>query len=93
MKAADLMTSEPACVTPDDSVQRAALLMAGKDCGAIPVVESLATGRVVGVITDVVNSPATNASGSLEDGAPALQSFPIDRDDPARPNADGRRPR
>src|SRR5687768_18149849 len=52
MKAADLMTSDPACLTPSDSAQRAALLMAGKDCGAIPVIESLDSGRVVGVITD-----------------------------------------
>ena len=52
MKANELMTKGPACVTPTDSVQRAAQLMEEHDCGCLLVVESNGTRRVVGVITD-----------------------------------------
>jgi CBS domain-containing protein len=52
MKAQDLMTANPACCTPDDSVERVAQLMADNDCGSVPVVSSRTDGRVVGVITD-----------------------------------------
>ena len=52
MKANELMTKGPACVTATDTVQRAAQLMEEHDCGCIPVVESTGSRRVVGVITD-----------------------------------------
>jgi CBS domain-containing protein len=52
MKARELMTSNPACCTPQDSVQRAAELMAQNDCGAIPVVADMDSHRLVGVVTD-----------------------------------------
>jgi len=52
MKAQELMTANPACCTPDDSIDRAAQLMADNDCGCIPVVADRNDSRVVGVITD-----------------------------------------
>jgi CBS domain-containing protein len=52
MKAKELMTQRPACVTATDSVQTAAMLMEEHDCGCIPVVESSGSERVIGVITD-----------------------------------------
>jgi CBS domain-containing protein len=52
MKARDIMTKEPAVVTPDEPARQVAQLMAENDCGCVPVVESTATKRVVGVITD-----------------------------------------
>lgn len=52
MKAQDLMTSSPACCTPDYSVQDAVRLMEEKNCGLIPVVEDEKSARLVGVITD-----------------------------------------
>ena len=52
MRAQDLMTMSPACVTPDEEVRKVAQLMAEKDCGCIPVVDSNENRRVVGVITD-----------------------------------------
>lgn len=52
MRAQDLMTMSPACVTPDDEVRKVAQLMADNDCGCIPVVESSDNRRVVGVVTD-----------------------------------------
>ena len=52
MKAQDLMTESPACVTPDDTARRVAQLMADNDCGCLPVVEGRDNSRVVGVVTD-----------------------------------------
>lgn len=52
MKAGELMTTEPACCTPDDSIQRAAELMKACDCGCVPVVESAESQKLIGVITD-----------------------------------------
>jgi CBS domain-containing protein len=52
MNAERLMTKSPACVTPNDSAQQAAKLMADYDCGCLPVVEGRNHDRVVGVITD-----------------------------------------
>jgi CBS domain-containing protein len=52
MKAFEIMTRDPACVTPEDSVRQAAQLMADHDCGCLPVVDSHGSNKVVGVITD-----------------------------------------
>lgn len=52
MKAKDLMTADPVCCTPEDTVERAAQLMAENDCGCVPVVEDLETKKIVGTITD-----------------------------------------
>jgi CBS domain-containing protein len=45
----EAMTSNPAAITPDTSVQEAARLMKSEDVGALPVVED---GRLTCVITD-----------------------------------------
>jgi CBS domain-containing protein len=52
MKAKDLMTPNPACCIPDTSLQQVAQMMAEHDCGRIPVVESQASLKPVGVVTD-----------------------------------------
>jgi CBS domain-containing protein len=51
MKAQDMMTSNPACCTPESTAREAARLMREHDCGCIPVVEGN-SGRVVGMVTD-----------------------------------------
>jgi CBS domain-containing protein len=48
----DLMTRDPQCVTPEETLQRVARLMAECDCGAIPVVDSLNRRKVLGIVTD-----------------------------------------
>jgi len=50
MEARDVMTADPACCSPSDSVKEAAALMVDNDCGDIPVVDE--GGQLVGVITD-----------------------------------------
>jgi CBS domain-containing protein len=52
MKARELMTVDPTCCTPQDTIQQAAQLMRDHDCGCIPVVEDKQVRRLVGMITD-----------------------------------------
>jgi CBS domain-containing protein len=52
MKAREIMSADPACCTPDDTIERAARLMEQHDCGCIPVVQARDEAVVVGVVTD-----------------------------------------
>lgn len=52
MKARELMTPDPARVTPSDSLQRVSQLMAEHDCGCIPVVAAADQRSLLGVVTD-----------------------------------------
>ncbi len=52
MKAQDIMSQNPASVTPDTSIQEAARLMQQQDVGILPVVESTTSKRLVGLVTD-----------------------------------------
>jgi CBS domain-containing protein len=49
MNIRDVMTPNPQCVSPADSIQSAARIMRDQDTGAVPVVEN---GRPVGMVTD-----------------------------------------
>src|SRR5215213_4353874 len=52
MQVKDVMTPDPACCTPDATLQRVAEMMVENDCGEIPVVENMASMKPIGVITD-----------------------------------------
>ena len=52
MQVKEIMTKSPACCTPDTPVQMVAQEMIKHDCGCIPIIESDARPRVVGMITD-----------------------------------------
>ena len=52
MKASEIMTSNPDCVTPQDSVIEAARIMRDRNVGAVPVVDDRNSRRLTGVITD-----------------------------------------
>ena len=52
MKVKDIMTKDPAVCTPDTMLPEVARLMVERDCGQIPVIESHAAPRPVGVVTD-----------------------------------------
>jgi CBS domain-containing protein len=49
MNIREVMTPNPQCVTPGDSIQNAARIMRDADTGAVPVVDN---GRPVGIVTD-----------------------------------------
>src|SRR6187401_3618146 len=52
MEVERIMTSDPACCTPDTPLQDVARLMVENDCGQIPVVDDKNNMRTIGVITD-----------------------------------------
>ena len=52
MKAKDIMTKNPKCVTPETSVREAARLMKEEDVGVLPVVDRDGSDRLVGIVTD-----------------------------------------
>jgi CBS domain-containing protein len=49
MKVKHLMTPDPCCCSPDDSIGAVAGMMRDNDCGSVPVMDA---GRVVGIVTD-----------------------------------------
>lgn len=52
MQIREIMTKNPACATPDSTLQEVAKLMVENDCGCIPVVDSKLGMKPVGTITD-----------------------------------------
>lgn len=52
MLARDIMTAKPFVVVPSDDICKAAEIMRYEDIGGVPVVESEARPRLVGLITD-----------------------------------------
>lgn len=52
MKVLDVMTIDPACCTPNSTLQEAVELMVANDCGEIPVVADTSSNIPVGVVTD-----------------------------------------
>ncbi len=52
MQVKEVMTADPACCTPNTSLQEVAQMMIGHDCGEIPVIENDRNKRLIGVITD-----------------------------------------
>jgi CBS domain-containing protein len=52
MQVREIMTQNPACCTPDSTLQDVAKMMQENDCGCIPVVNSLSEKKPVGAITD-----------------------------------------
>jgi CBS domain-containing protein len=52
MKARDIMTPNPAVVTPDDPITTAAQIMRDSGVGMVPVVDDKSSLRLKGVLTD-----------------------------------------
>jgi len=52
MKVQEIMTSDPACCTPDTPLSEVATMMVNSDCGEIPVVQDRVSKKPVGVVTD-----------------------------------------
>jgi CBS domain-containing protein len=52
MLVKDIMTTEPACCTPETSLESAAKKMVDCDCGEIPVVDNMTSYMPLGVVTD-----------------------------------------
>ena len=52
MKCKEIMTEDPACCLPGDTVDQAAQLMKDEEVGPIPVVADQQTKRLLGIVTD-----------------------------------------
>jgi CBS domain-containing protein len=52
MKCNEIMTKDPTCCLPGDTVDQAAQLMKDEDVGSVPVVADQTTKRVLGIVTD-----------------------------------------
>jgi CBS domain-containing protein len=48
----DVMTQNPVCCLPTDTVSKAAQLMKDEDVGSIPVIEDEGTMKLIGIVTD-----------------------------------------
>lgn len=51
-KCSEVMTREPACCEPGDTITCAADVMKKEDVGSVPVVESLTDRKLIGIVTD-----------------------------------------
>ena len=51
-KCREVMTKDPACCTPGDTVTKVAGIMKHEDVGSVPVVESASERRLLGIVTD-----------------------------------------
>ncbi|HLA80710.1 MAG TPA: CBS domain-containing protein [Thermoleophilia bacterium] len=51
-KCSEVMTMNPACCLPNDTVAKVAQMMRSKDIGPVPVVENEQTRSLVGIVTD-----------------------------------------
>jgi len=51
-KCHEVMTKDPVCCLPDDSVAKAAELMKSENIGSIPVIENEQSQKLVGIVTD-----------------------------------------
>jgi CBS domain-containing protein len=51
-KCNEVMTKDPVCCLPHDSVAEAAGLMKSRNIGSIPVIESQQNNKLVGIVTD-----------------------------------------
>jgi CBS domain-containing protein len=87
MRAKEIMTAAPVCVTRDDTVRRAARLMNDVDIGFLPVVDDLSTMRPAGVITDRDITVRGVANGYRDDDTVAkyMTSGFLARVDPETP--------
>jgi CBS domain-containing protein len=76
----EVMTREPACCEPGDSVVRAAQVMKTEDVGAVPVVGSKADRKPVGIVTDrdiVVNLLASGRAVESASVRDVMTSNPV----------------
>ena len=75
----DIMTRDPVCCAPDDSVKKAAELMKAEDVGPLPVVDP-ETRRLVGIVTDrdlVLNVLAAGRDANTTRVADAMTRDPV----------------
>lgn len=79
-KCREVMTPEPACCEPGDSIRGVADTMRREDVGSVPVVESQGSRKLVGIVTDRDIVVKVVAGGTSPDAATvkdAMTSNPV----------------
>ena len=79
-KCSEVMTREPACCEPGDSVTQVASIMKREDVGSVPVVESHEDRKLIGMVTDrdlVVRVLAGGANVERATVRDAMTSHPV----------------
>jgi CBS domain-containing protein len=51
-KCGEVMTKDPTCCLPSDTVNKAAQVMKDENVGPVPVIESVETKKLIGIVTD-----------------------------------------
>jgi CBS domain-containing protein len=74
----DLMTRDPVCCTPRDSVAEAARRMVLAGCGTLPVIDDGARRRLVGLLTRGDILKRVVAAGQPPDSVPVWQAMTVD---------------
>jgi len=74
----EVMTPDPACCQATDSIVRVAQFMKTEDVGAVPVVESLSTRKLVGIVTDRDIAVKAVASGRSVDSTTVKEVMTTD---------------
>ncbi|MGH9874784.1 MAG: CBS domain-containing protein [Pyrinomonadaceae bacterium] len=79
MEVREVMTANPACCTPDTSLQEVARMMVDNDCGEIPVVENNQSEIPAGVVTDrdIVCRTVAKGINPLDKKAADCMSQPV----------------
>src|SRR5512138_940140 len=78
MRCEELMTPNPVCVMPHETVDHAAQLMQREDVGSLPVVESSQSQRLVGIVTDRDLAMRVVAEGREPRSTPVEQAMSRD---------------
>ena len=79
-KNRDVMTKDPVFCQPGDSLMKVAELMKQEDVGSVPVVESVGSRRLIGIITDrdiVVKAIAEGRSPDAATVKDAMTANPV----------------
>ncbi|CAN5259221.1 CBS domain-containing protein [soil metagenome] len=87
MKANEIMTAEPVCVTPDTPIQEAARLMKDQNVGMLPVVQAEGSRQLIGVITDRDIALRHVAEGHTSGDCPVSEAM-TEHVTTANPNSD-----
>ena len=79
MQVKDIMTPDPACCTPEATLEEAARKMVECDCGEIPVLDGMTSRIPVGVITDrdIVCRTIAKGENPLEMSVGDCMSTPV----------------
>lgn len=87
VRAQDIMTRNPSCVTPETPAREAARLMKDEDVGVVPVVEGNGSRTLVGIVTDRDLAVRIVADGQSAD-TPVRSIMTADRLATGRSDAD-----